>query len=234
MILTIRNFEFLNILFLYVDTAEVNIIIKYTNVIFKRLESLMLILTNVEDFDYKTYLPVGVITTLVGSLFGNLMRFYREGVYKDVLSTNKNLNTFRLDTKILRDCVMKIWIKLSNECNSCIHELVLESLSNCIVYLEFDEVDQKDLFSVCSDLINSDYYPIEIGAYNILDRFVLQKKIVQLFNFHVLVIKQKVYIICIFNVADCASCVKWMWKQTRKLIKSLMNSVHYHYNDFKT
>lgn len=67
---------------------------------------------------------------------------------------------------------MKIWIKLSKECNDCIHELVLESLSNCIVYLELEEMDQKDLFSLCSDLINSDYYPIEITAYTILDRFV--------------------------------------------------------------
>jgi len=168
--MTIRNFEFLNIIFLY--TEEASVILKYSKKIFSRLESLMLILSNVHDFDSKTYLPVGVITTLVGLLFGNMMRFYQEKIYKHVQQTNENLAVFRSDTKVLRDCFMNIWIKLSKECNSCIHELVLESLDGCIGYLELEEVDQKDLFSLCSDLIISDYYPIEIGAYNILDRFV--------------------------------------------------------------
>jgi len=170
MIQTIRNFEFLNLVFLY--TEEPSIILKYSTKIFNRLEFLMLMLSNVEDFDCKTYLPVGVITVLVGSLFGNLMRFYLDEIYKNVEQSSENLIVFKSDTKVLRDCLMKIWIKLSKECNSCIHELVLQSLSHHIVYLELDEVDEKDLFGLCSDLINSHYYPIEISAYNILDRFV--------------------------------------------------------------
>lgn len=168
MIETIRNVEFLNLVFLYTD--DVSIILKYSKIIFSRLESLMLILINVNDFDNKTYLPIGVLTALVGSLFEKLMKFYHEEIYKHVLQSNENLTVFRSDTKVLRDCLMKIWIKLSQECNDCIHELVLESLSNCIKYLELEEMDQKDLFSLCSGLINSDYYTIEITAYNILNR----------------------------------------------------------------
>lgn len=170
MIDTIRNVEFFNSIFLY--TEEASIILKYSKTIFSHLESLMLNLTNVVNFDHKIYLPIGVITALVGSLFGNLMKFYRDEIYKHVQQSNENLTKFRSDTKVLRDSLMKIWIKLSKECNNCIHGLVLESLSNCIEYLELEEIDQKDLFSLCSDLINSDYYPIEITAYTILDRFV--------------------------------------------------------------
>lgn len=136
----------------------------------------MLTLTSINDYDCKTYLPIGVITALVGSLFGKLVKFYREEVYKHVQKSNENLSVFRSDTKVLRDCLMKIWINLSKECNSYVHELVLESLSECIEYLELEEMDQKDLFSLCSNLINSDYYPIEITAYNILDRFVSNNK----------------------------------------------------------
>lgn len=170
MIDTMRNIEFFNSVFLC--TEDATIILKYSKTIFSHLESLMLTLTNVVDFDCKIYLPIGVITALVGSLFGNLMKFYREEIYKHVQQSNENLTIFRSDTKILHDCLMKIWINLSKGCNNCIHGLVLESLSNCIVYLELEEIDQKDLFSLCSGLIDSDYYPIEITAYTILDRFV--------------------------------------------------------------
>lgn len=176
MIETIRNMEFLNLVFL--STDDVSIILQYSKTIFSRLESLMLILTEVVDFDRKTYLPIGVITALVSSLFVKLMKFYCEEVYKHVPSSNENLLVFRSDTKVLRDCLMKIWIKLSKECNDSIHELVLVSLSNALKYLELEELDEKDhsfwidLFSLCSDLTSSDYYPIEITAYTILDRFV--------------------------------------------------------------
>jgi len=170
MILTIRNLEFLNLVFLY--TEEPSIILKYRKIIFNRLEYLMQMLCYVDDFDCKTYLPVGVITVLVGSLFGNFMRFYHDEIYKNVQQVNANLAVFRSDTKVLCDCLLNIWIQLSKECNSCIHELVLQSLSNHLMYLELEEVDQKDLFGLCSQLINSHYYPIEISACNILDRFV--------------------------------------------------------------
>lgn len=170
MIETIRNVEFLNLVFLCSEDAS--IVLKYSKTIFSRLESLMLNLTNVVDFDSKTYLPIGVITALVSSLFGKLIKFYREEIYQHVPQSNKNLNVFRSDTKVLRDCLLKIWIKLSEECNNCVHELVLERLTNSIKYLELDEMDQKELFIFCSNLITSDCYPIEIGAYNILDRFV--------------------------------------------------------------
>lgn len=143
----------------------------------------MLILTSIIDFDCKTYLPIGVITALVGSLFGKLVKFYREEVYKHVEKSNENQSVFRSDTKVLRDSLMKIWVNLSKECNSYVHELVLESLSECIEYLEFEEMDQKDLFSLCSKLIDSDYYPIEITAYNILDRFVSNNNYFILFLF---------------------------------------------------
>lgn len=165
---TIRNVEFLNLVFLYTDDAS--IILKYSKIIFSRLESLMLTLINVNDFNCSTYLPIGVVTALVGSLFGKLMKFYHEEIYKHVPQSNENLTVFRSDTKVLRDCLMKIWINLSQECNDCIHELVLESLSYCIKYLELEEIDQKDLFTLCSDLIKSNSYSIEITAYNILDR----------------------------------------------------------------
>lgn len=160
--------EFLNLVFLYTD--DTSIILKYSKIIFSRLEFLMLTLINVKDFNSNTYLPIGVVTTLVGSLFEKLMKFYHEEIYKHVPQNNENLTVFKSDTKVLRDCLMKIWIKLSQECNDSIHELVLESLSNCIKYLELEEMDQKDLFSLCSDLIKSNSYSIEITAYNILDR----------------------------------------------------------------
>lgn len=170
MILTIRNFEFLNLIFLYKE--EQSIILKYSKKIIKHLEFLMLMLSYVDDFDCKTYLPVGVITALVGSLFGNLMRFYHDGIYKNIQQFDENLAGFRSDTNILRNLLMIICVKLSKKCNSCIHELVLQSLSNHIVYLELAQVNKNDLFDLCSNLINSHYYPIEISAYNILDRFV--------------------------------------------------------------
>lgn len=169
MIETIRNFEFLNLVFLC--TEDASIVLKYSKTIFSRLESLMLNLTNV-DFDNETYLPIGVITALVSSLFGKLMKFYREEIYQHVPQSNENLNVFRSDTKVLRNCMLTIWIKFSKECNNCVHELVLERLTNSIKYLELDEMDQKELFSLCSHLITSDCYPIEIGSYTILDRFV--------------------------------------------------------------
>jgi len=170
MVETIRNIEFLNLIFLYTDDAS--IILKYSKTIFSRLESVMLTLTNVVDFDCKTYLPIGVATALVGSLFVKLMKFYYEEIYKHVPESNENLIVFRSDTKAVRDCLVKIWVELSKNCNSCVHELVLEALSDSMNYLEFEEVDQKYWFSLCSDLINSDCYPIEITAYNILDRYV--------------------------------------------------------------
>lgn len=169
MIETIRNMEFLNLVFICGDPT---IILKYSKIIFNRLECLMLNLTNVKDFHHENFLPVGVIMVLAGSLFEKLMKFYREEIYKYVQSDNENLIVFKSDTKILRTYLIKIWIKLSNECNNCIHELVLESLSNCITYLEFEEIDHKDLFSLCSNFINSDYYVIEITAYTILNRSV--------------------------------------------------------------
>lgn len=70
---TIRNIEFFNSIFLY--TKDASIILKYSKTIFSHLESWMLTLTNVVDFDHNNYLPTGVITALVGSLFGNLMKF---------------------------------------------------------------------------------------------------------------------------------------------------------------
>lgn len=169
---TIRNIEFLNFVFLCSEDASM--VLKYSQIIFTRLESLMSTLTDVVDFDKNQYIPVGIVTALVGSLFVKLMKFYREEIYQHVQESNENLNVFRSDTKVLRDCLIKIWIKLSQECNNCIHELVLESLSDCLKYLEFDEMNQKDLFSLCSVLISSDYYPIEIGAYTILNRFVVK------------------------------------------------------------
>lgn len=179
---SIRNIEFLNLVFLYTDDAS--IILKYSKIIFKCLESLMLILTNVTDIDGKKYLPVGVITALLGLLFEKLMKFYHEEIYKHVQENNENLTVFKSDTKVLRSCLMKIWIKLSNECANCIHELVLKSLSNSIKYIEFEEMNQEDLFILCSNLINSDCYTIEITAYTILDRFVYRKKIIRyLFEF---------------------------------------------------
>lgn len=174
MIETIRDVEFLNLVFLC-TTEDAAIVLKYSKTIFNRLESLMLTLTNVVDFESGNYLPVGVITALVSSLFGKLMKFYCEEIYQHVQQSNENLNLFRSDTKILRDCLMKIWIALSHSCNNCIHELVLESLSGSIKYLELEEMDQKELFIICSDFINSDYYPIEIEAYTILDRLVNRK-----------------------------------------------------------
>lgn len=172
---SIRNIEYLNLVFLYTDDAS--IILKYSKIIFSRLESLMSILSNVTDLDAKTYLPVGVTTALLGSLFEKLMKFYKEEIYKYVPENNENLTVFRSDTKVLRSYLMKIWIKLlSNECNNCIHELVLKSLSNSIKYLELDEMDQEELFIFCSSLINSDCYTIEMTAYTILDRFVNSKK----------------------------------------------------------
>lgn len=170
MIETLRNAEFLNLIFLH--TEDLSIILQYSKTIFSRLESLMLTLSNIEEFDHKSYLPVGIITAMVGSLFEKLMKFYHEEIYKHVQQSNENLNVFRSDTKVVCDCFIKIWIKLSKESKSCIHELVLESLSNCIKYLELEKMDHKDLFCLCSDLINSDCYPIEISAYTILDRFV--------------------------------------------------------------
>lgn len=170
MIETIRNIEFLNLVFFC--TKDASIILKYSKIIFNRLEFLVLTLTNVVNFDRKTYIPIGVITALVGSLFVKLMKFYCEEIYQHVPESNENRNVFRSDTKVLRECLIQIWIKLSQECNDCIHELVLESLSNCIKYLELEEMEQKDLFSICANLINSDCYPIEIGAYTILNKFV--------------------------------------------------------------
>lgn len=167
---TIRNIEFLNLVFHC--TEDSSIVLKYSKTIFSRLESLMLNLTHVTDFGSKTYLPIGVITALVSSLFGKLMEFYREKIFQHVLQSNENLNVFISDTKVLRECLLKVWIKLSQECNNCVHVLVLERLTNSIKYLEFDEMDQKNLFSLCSELITSDCYPIEIGAYTILNRFV--------------------------------------------------------------
>ncbi|XP_001950973.1 E3 ubiquitin-protein ligase listerin [Acyrthosiphon pisum] len=175
MIETIRNIEFLNLIFLYTDDAS--IILKYSKTIFSRLESVMLTLSNVVDFDCKTYLPIGIATALVGSLFVKLMKFYHEEIYKHVPESNENLIVFRSDTKVVRDCLVKIWVELSKNCNSCIHELVLEALSNSMNYLEFEEIDQKYWFSLCSNLINSDCYPIEITAYNILDRLCGVRKV---------------------------------------------------------
>jgi len=174
MVETIRNIEFLNLIFLYTDDAS--IILKYSKTIFSRLESVMLTLTNVVDFDCKTYLPFGVATALVGSLYVKLMKFYHEEIYKHAPENNESLVVFRSDTKVARDCLVKIWVELSKNCNSYIHELVLEALSNSMNYLEFGEIDQKHWFSLCSDLINSDFYPIEITAYNILDRYIDKKK----------------------------------------------------------
>ncbi|KAF0764977.1 E3 ubiquitin-protein ligase listerin [Aphis craccivora] len=175
MVETIRNIEFLNLIFLYTDDAS--IILKYSKTIFNRLESIMLTLTKVVNFDSKTYLPIGVATALVGSLFVKLMKFYHEEIYKNVPQSNENLILFRSDTKIVRDCLVKIWVELSKNCNSCVHELVLEALSNAMNYLEFEEIDQKHWFSLCSELINSDCYPIEITAYNILDRLCEVRKV---------------------------------------------------------
>lgn len=183
----------------------------------------MLILTNVDDFNCNTYLPIGVITALVGSLFGKLVKFYREEIYKHAEKSNENQSVFRSDTKVLRDCLMKIWINLSKECNSCIHELVLESLSECIEYLELEEMDQKDLFCLCSNLINSEYYPIEITAYNILDRFFSHNI---LFYFH--------YFCNYIFLSDCVNCVKSLQKLTLNPIKYHLNSTHCHYKNFKT
>lgn len=169
MIETIRNMEFLNLVF---NCGDATIILKYSKIIFNRLECLMLNLTNVKNFHHETFLPIGVIMALAGSLFEKLMKFYHEEIYKNVQADNESLTVFKSDTKVLHTYLIQIWIKLSNECNNCIHELVLESLSNCITYLEFEEINHKDLFNLCSNLINSDCYIIEITAYTILDRFV--------------------------------------------------------------
>lgn len=178
MIETIRNLEFLNLVFL--QTEDQSIILKYNKLIFRRLESLLLALTNVVEFDHNLYLPVGVITAMVSFLFEKLMKFYHEDLYKYEPQSNENST---LDTKILCDYFTKIWIKLSNECKSCIHELVLESLTNCIKYLEFDKNVQKDLFCICFDLVRSNCYQVEISAYTILTRFAIKQTITFLFEF---------------------------------------------------
>lgn len=221
---TIRDLEFLNLVFL--QTEDQSIILKYNKLIFRRLESFLLALTNVVEFDHISYLPVGVITAMVSFLFEKLMKFYHEDLYKHETQSNENPI---LHTKILCDSFIKIWIKLSKECTSCIHELVLESMTNCIKYLELDKKIQKDLFCICFDLVRSNCYPVEISAYTVLDRFDIKQLLLYfVFNLFIFLI-----IYTFYNSLDCVNCIMTRLKLTPNLMMYYFKSKSHHYSILK-
>lgn len=169
MIETIRSLEFLNLVFL--QPKDQSIILKYSETTFSYLESLMLTLTEVVKFNHELYWPLGLITAMAASLFVKI-NFCSKSSYKDSQKSDENPNEFRLSSRVLSNCFINIWINFSQECENCIHELVLESLTICFKYLELKQPEQINLFYYCSKLISSDHYQTEISSYSILDRLV--------------------------------------------------------------
>lgn len=165
---------------------------EFSKLIFNRLKYWLLTINDV-DFNCVPQLPISVLTVLLGSLFEKTMQVYND-------PENKKLGhklDFEADIKILSDYILEILIKLLKKCNNCAHELVLESINNSIKYLVLEHVDHKYLFSLCSDLINSDCYPIEIVAYRILNKFVFYENS-----------NNCSYLMSFMFLSDCVSCVK--------------------------
>lgn len=163
----VRNAECLNIIY---TRANSSIQLKYSKLIFNRLNSWLLTLTTV-DFDNVTFLPVGILTINVGSLFANTMKFYNQEFYKNIDPSCETMKKFKTDTKILHEYMANIWTKLSRRYKDDItQQLVLESFSNLIEHVELENTDEKCMFSLCCELICSDCYAIEITAYTILQK----------------------------------------------------------------
>lgn len=144
---------------------------KFHELIFNRLKYWLLSLTDAH-VESVPRLPIAVLTVLVGLLFEKTVQFYREEYHPTSTQPGEHITKIEIYTKDASDYLLKILMKLLEECNGCTNQLVLESLSKSIKYLVLDNVDHKHLFSLCSDLIMVDCYPVEIIAYTMLNRWV--------------------------------------------------------------
>ncbi|XP_050536904.1 E3 ubiquitin-protein ligase listerin isoform X2 [Daktulosphaira vitifoliae] len=170
----LRHVECLNIIY---ERSSSFIKLKYSKLVFNHLNTWIQVLTSV-DISSVSFLPVGILITIVGSLYSNVMKFYNQEFYKDVDQNNDTVIKFKSDTNILHENLIKIWINLSGKYEDDItHQLVLETLSSVIEHVEFDNIDEKNLFSLCSDLICSDCYYIEVTAYKILEKICEYHKV---------------------------------------------------------